>query len=147
MELRIAREIDVDSLFELNEEFNGKNCTTKELIKKSITTNEQEVVGIAYVEGVAAGFICAQLFKSMCYAENYVEITELYVRTEFRRQGIATGLMIFVEDIFRTNRIEGFQLFTGKANVNAQAFYENLGYKRTDELMYRKRIETEKNLS
>lgn len=140
LELRIATGIDIVNLFELNEEFNGKNCTTKELIEKSIIANDQEIVCIAYVEGVAAGFICGQLFKSMCYAVNYAEITELYVREEYRRQGVATKLMNYIENIFKAKSIKGFQLFTGKDNVNAQAFYEKLGYKKTDELMYRKRL-------
>ena len=76
MKLRIATDADIDNLFEMNEEFNGKNCTTKELLRISIIANEQEVVCIAYIDG-AAGFICGQLFKSMCYAVNYAEITEL----------------------------------------------------------------------
>ena len=140
MELRIATEVDIDKLFEMNEEFNGKNCTTKELLRKSIIANEQEVVCIAYAEGVAAGFICGQLFKSMCYAVNYAEITELYVREKYRRQDVATELMNYIENVFKAQNIKGFQLFTGKNNTIAQVFYEKLGYKKTDEIMYRKRL-------
>lgn len=77
----------------------------------------------------------------MCYAENYAEATELYVRKEYRRQGVATELMNYIEHVFIAKSIKGFQLFTSKANVNEQAFYEKPGYKKTDELMYRKRLE------
>jgi len=140
MELRIATGIDADNLFELNMEFNGKNCTTIDLLKKSIDTNDQEYICIAYFDGVAAGFVCGQLFKSMCYATNYAEITELYVREEYRNRGVATELMNFIENAFIDNDIKGFQLFTGKENANAQAFYEKQGYIKTDEMMYRKRL-------
>jgi Acetyltransferases len=138
--IHIATKADIDSLFVSNEEFNGKNCTTKELNEKSITANDQEIVCIAYIGDTAAGFICGQLFKSMCYAVNYAEITELYVREEYRRQGIATRLMGYMEHILETKNIKEFQLFTGKENISAQVFYEKLGYKKTDELMYRKRL-------
>lgn len=138
--LRIATRIDTDNLFELNEEFNGKNCTTKELIEKSISDNEQEIVCIAYVGVRAVGFVCGQLFRSMCYDVNYAEITELYIRKEYRKQGIATKLMDYIENVFQVKGIKGFQLFTGKDNISAQAFYEKLGYKKSDELMYRKRF-------
>ncbi|MEG6613289.1 GNAT family N-acetyltransferase [Pseudoclostridium thermosuccinogenes] len=140
MELRIATGEDVGNLFEMNEEFNGKNCTTKELMRSSIDSNEQEVVSIAYIDGVAAGFICGQSIRSMCYDKCYVEITELYVREEYRRQGIATKLINYIENIFEERNIKEFQLFTGKDNTAARAFYEKLGYKKIDEVMYKKKL-------
>ena len=85
---------------------------------ESITTNDQEIVCIAYIGGIAAGFICGQLFKSMCYSVNYAEITELYVREEYRRYGIVTKLMGYMEHVFKAKSIKGFQLFTGKENKN-----------------------------
>ncbi len=140
MELRIATGEDVGNLFEMNEEFNGKNCTTKELMRSSIDSNEQEVVSISYIDGVAAGFICGQSIRSMCYDKCYVEITELYVREEYRRQGIATKLINYIENIFEERNIKELKLFTGKDNTAARAFYEKLGYKKIDEVMYKKKL-------
>jgi ribosomal protein S18 acetylase RimI-like enzyme len=69
-----------------------------------------------------------------------VEITELYVREEYRRQGIATKLINYIENIFEERNIKEFQLFTGKDNTAARAFYEKLGYKKIDEVMYKKKL-------
>lgn len=47
---------------------------------------------IAYVEGTAAGFACGRLFKSMCYADNYAEITELCMWGKYRGQGVENAM-------------------------------------------------------
>lgn len=140
MEIRLANSNDAASLFEMNERFNGAGSTSKELLADSIANNLQEAVFIATVDGSAAGFCCAQLFKSMCYRSYYAEITELFVEEAYRRQGVATALMVFAEDYFKDKNVRGYQLFTGKQNEIAQAFYEKNGYTKSEEQMYRKRV-------
>lgn len=76
----------------------------------------------------------------LCYDKSYVEIAELYVREEYRRQGVATKLMNYIENIFKERNIKKFQLLTGKDNTAARAFYEKFGYKKIDEVMYKKRL-------
>jgi ribosomal protein S18 acetylase RimI-like enzyme len=137
---RLANESDIENLFVLNELFNGENCTTKDLLKKSIVTNEQEIVCITYDGEIAIGFCCGQIFKSMCYSSYYGEITELFVEEKYRRQGVAKSLMEFLESMFISRKIKSFQLFTDEDNKTAQVFYEALGYKKSPELQYRKRI-------
>lgn len=78
----------------------------------------------------------------MCYSRHYAEITELFIDEGFRRQGVGTKLLRKVEEHFCQKNIAGFQLFTGAENLSAQMFYEHLGYQRTGEVMYRKRIES-----
>ncbi len=140
MKIRVADVSDVDSLFELNKMFNGDEITTEKIIADSISNNKQETVFVAIVDNETVGFCCVQLFKSMCYDSNYVEITELFVEEECRNQGIATALMKYTEEYFLNRGIKGYQLFTGKYNEVAQAFYENIGYKKSNEIMYRKRL-------
>ncbi|REJ31273.1 GNAT family N-acetyltransferase [Caldibacillus debilis] len=139
MEIRLATIHDVDSLFELNEQFNGQGVTTKELMADSLMNNDQEKVFLVFVDGVPAGFCCVQLFKSVCYATNYAEITELFVREAYRRRGVGTALLAFAEDYFKDKNVKGFQLLTGKNNKAAQAFYEKNGYQRSEEWLYRKK--------
>lgn len=140
MKIRLANKNDVASLFEMNERFNGAGSTSKELLADSIENNSQEAVFIAIVDDAAAGFCCAQVFKSMCYRSYYAEITELFVIEEYRKQGVATALMAFAEDYFKDKNVQGYQLFTGKQNEMAQAFYEKNGYSKSEEQMYRKRM-------
>lgn len=140
MEIRLADKNDAAALFEMNERFNGAGSTSKELLADSLENNGQEAVFIATVDGAAAGFCCAQLFKSMCYRSYYAEITELFVAEEYRKQGVATALMAFAENYFKDKNVKGYQLFTGKQNQVAQVFYEKNGYTKSEEQMYRKRM-------
>ncbi|MDE6149989.1 MAG: GNAT family N-acetyltransferase [Ruminococcus sp.] len=139
IEIRKALISDVDVLYKLNEDFNGKGTTQLELLKNSIINNEQEIVFIATADNKAVGFCCVQIFKSMCYSKYYLEITELYIDEKYRRLGIATKMFEYIEEYFKDKNIAGYQLFTGKTNYNAQAFYEKQGYIKSDEIMYRKR--------
>lgn len=138
--VRQAQMEDVPALFEMNEQFNGEGSTTKELLADAIRCNSRETVLIAAADGKLAGFCCVQATTSMCYSSGYVEITELFVREEYRRQGVASALVACAEDCFKDQRVKSYQLFTGKNNTNAQRFYEHRGYIPSGELMYRKRL-------
>lgn len=138
--IRTAGISDAEELFRLNEEFNGKGATEFSLLKKSLESNQQEIVFIAHNDSGAVGFCCVQIFKSMCYSKNYGEITELYINEKYRRQGIAAEMFRYIEEYFADKNIADYQLFTGGDNISAQAFYEKQGYVRSDEIMYRKRL-------
>ena len=83
--IRIATVDDVDQLDLLNTEFNGQGNTSIDCIRDSILNNKQEVVIVAQENEVLAGFVCVQLKKSFCYDEYMPEITEVYVRPEYRK--------------------------------------------------------------
>lgn len=98
-----------------------------------------ETVAIALVDEEPAGLLCGQKLRSMCYNEDYVELTELFVAEEFRRMGVASRLMEFLEAYYREQGIHSFQLFTGGENHAAQALYRRLGFFTTNEVFMRKR--------
>lgn len=139
MIIRRAVAQDASSLLRLNVAFNGPGNVSEASIAASIRDNTQERVFVAEYDGQLIGFCCVQEFKSFCYDRNYVEITELFVDQAFRRKGVARRLVTYVEQQYFDQKIGGFQLFTGGANSTAQRFYENLGYTKSDEIMYRKR--------
>ena len=88
--IRLASVGDAGELERLNAEFNGKGKTTEESIRASLLTNRREIVIVADGNGGRlAGFVCVQLKKSFCYDEYMPEITEVYVRPEYRGQGVA----------------------------------------------------------
>ena len=88
---------DAEQLRILNNEFNGEGETTIENIKKSLMKNQQEVVIVDDENGVLTGFVCVQLKRSFCYNEYMPEITEVYVRSGYRKQGIASKMLVFAE--------------------------------------------------
>lgn len=137
--LRLANVSDAGQLFLLNEAFNGEGSNTPEGIAASLEANAQERVAVAETDGHLIGFLCAQPLWSMCYGVRYVELTELYVDPAHRRRGVGGALIGFMEDSYRREGIEHFQLFTGGDNLNAQSLYRMCGYIDTEEMMFRKK--------
>lgn len=138
--IRRANDGDAEGLFQLNELFNGKGSTTIDKLQESLRYNKQEIVFVAFFEEKQVGFICGQVFMSMCYDTYYGEISELFVLEEYRRKGIARQLIGKMEDEFKKNNIFSFQLFTGEDNITAQTLYTSCGFLRSEEWMYRKRV-------
>ncbi len=136
---RVAVVSDAEELRRLNDAFNGTGSNTTEGIREALVREDAETVFVAEAEGRLLGFGCGQLLKSICYSVFYAEITEIYVEEAFQKQGIGKGLLCFMEDWYRSKNIHDFQLFTGGENLNAQKFYKRQGYRRSDEIMYRKR--------
>jgi ribosomal protein S18 acetylase RimI-like enzyme len=135
---RTATINDAKELKRLNDAFNGDNSNTVEGIAQGLLRTDAETVFVAEADGRLLGFLCGQLLKSICYSVFYVEITELFVDEGFRGQGIGKGLIRFAENHYLKQDIHDFQLFTGRSNTIAQAFYEHMGYRRHDEILYRK---------
>ncbi len=48
--------------------------------------------------------------------------------------------MDFIEIYCNKNNIKKIELLTGQSNFNAQGFYEYLGYVKTNQVHYKKRI-------
>ena len=139
--VRIATVTDAEQLSFLNDEFNGKGETTIENIKNSILSNKQEVVIVDDENGVLSGFVCVQLKKSFCYDEYMPDITEVYVKPNFRKKGIASKMITFAEE-YCTKKypLHKYELLTGTENTVAQSVYSKLGYIDDKELHLSKRI-------
>ena len=137
--VRLATTSDTKELKRLNDMFNGPDTNTMEGIMEGLAREDAEKVFVAQAEEGLVGFLCAQLLKSICYRVFYVEITELFVEEAFRGQGVGRALMQTAENYYREMGIHDFQLFTGRDNQNAQQFYERMGYRRDDDILYRKR--------
>ena len=132
---------DAAHLGMLNDEFNGEGETTIENIKKSLISNHQEIVIVDDENGILTGFVCVQLKKSFCYDEYMPEITEVYVKPEYRNRGIASKMIDFAEDYCIKNYpLHKFELLTGSENAIAQLVYGKLGYSNDQELHLSKRV-------
>ena len=127
--IREAQTHDIPDLFKMNNELNGAGWSTVESMKESLQKNENELIFVAVYDHKAIGFICGQLYSSICYANSLqCEITELFVREEYRRKGIAAMLIKHLELEFIKNNVHEIIVKTGKNNFNAQKLYEKCGY-------------------
>lgn len=141
MHIRLAHVSDASELQKLNDLFNGEGCNTMEAIAESMRRNEQELVVVADEGTRLVGFCCGQILNSMCYDVPSGEITEFFVLETYRRQGIASELISFIETEFKKRGISHFQLLTGNSNKTAQAFYKSQGYTESTELLFCKHLQ------
>ncbi|ANS76035.1 acetyltransferase [Paenibacillus yonginensis] len=84
-------------------------------------------------DGQAVGF--AQLyptFSSISMKRSWV-LNDLYVREEFRREGIAELLLLQVKEFAAQTKAKGVALSTAPDNVKAQSLYEKHGFVKDDE--------------
>ena len=103
--------------------------------------NNFEIVIVDDENGVLTGFICVQLKKSFCYDEYMPEITEVYVRPAYRKQGIASQMISYAEDYCIKNYpLHKYELLTGDENLIAQSVYSKLGYTNDNEIHLSKRV-------
>tara|TARA_R110001583_G_scaffold174631_1_gene329128 strand:- start:42639 stop:43040 length:402 start_codon:yes stop_codon:yes gene_type:complete len=91
---------------------------------------------IIFIAKDSAGFglgFC-QLYPSFCSVEAapiYV-LYDLFVRPEYRRNGVARELLLEAEAHATLNQIGRMDLTTAKSNTQAQALYESLGWIRDE---------------
>ena len=132
---------DILSVTMQHNEFNGQGNTSIDCIRASLLNNKQEVVVVAQEKEALAGFVCVQLKKSFCYDEYMPEITEAYVRPEYRKQGLASAMITFAEKYCKERyALHKYELLTGKKNTVAQSVYDKLGYKDDHEIHMSKRV-------
>ena len=139
--VRIATVQDAAQLEILNNEFNGEGETTLENIRTSLAGNKQEIVVVDETDGELTGFVCVLLKKSFCYDDYMPEITEVYVKPHYRRNGIAREMITYAEEYCKSHYpLHRFELLTGDENDGAQIVYAKLGYSEDGELHLAKRF-------
>ena len=139
--VRIATVQDAAQLEILNNEFNGEGETTLENIRASLAGNKQEIVIVDEMNGELTGFVCVQLKKSFCYDEYMPEITEVYVKPQYRRCGVARTMIAYAEEYCKSHYpLHKFELLTGAENDVARIAYAKLGYCEDAELHLAKRF-------
>ena len=132
--VRAATAADAGQLEALNTEFNGEGETSLENIRASLEGNKQEIVIVSEEGGSLTGFACLQLKKSFCYDVLMPEITELYVKPEHRKRGVASAMIGFAEDYCRGHiSFRKIEILTGQTNTAAQTAYERMGYREDGE--------------
>lgn len=137
--LRIASPLDAPALTRLNAEFNGTGEPPERLAERLGAPGQVEIAILADLDGHITGFAGLRLVQSLFYPTPQAELTELYVEPAYRRCGVARALVAFVENLAKQAGVEELVLMTGFENRGAQAFYQVMGFKRS-ELAMRKSL-------
>lgn len=127
---------DAAELCRLNMEFNGEGRSV-ESIQVSIAGGK-EWIAIARIGGITIGFACAQTYHSFCYNDLQGEITELYIREAYRRQGAATAILSFLEEKLWNSGVRSVKILTNQKNQAAIHAYTNSGYRVANEAVLHK---------
>lgn len=127
LEVRKAVKDDVSDLANLNFKFNEAIIEHKEIIES--LENSKEIVVVALWEKEVIGFVCGQYFKSFCYENLSGEVTELYVKEQFRRKGVAKSLISFLEKELNSMGVKEIKIITNIRNKVAKSVYQSIGYK------------------
>ncbi len=94
---------------------------------------------VALVDGVLAGQVMITYEWSDWRNGTFWWIQSVYVRKEFRRQGVFTSLYRHVEDLAKKRRnICGVRLYMERENERARKTYEKLGFKQAVYDMFEK---------
>ncbi len=137
--IRKANTSDAPNLIELNKLSNNANhvADNVETVQNSLSDNSVETVFVAEIEGEIIGFVTAQVATSFCYVRPTVELTEIYVKEQFRRKGVGS---MMVEKIKQHSRdLDALQLLlrVNRSNCEAISFYESNGFESANHFEYR----------
>ena len=142
--IRQATAEDAESIAEFNR-LMAFETEHKKLIPEVILTGVKTMIAnpshgfylVAEKEGEIAGSLMITTEWSDWRNGVVWWVQSVYVRNEYRRQGIYRGLYEEVKSLSSSDEsVCGYRLYVEKDNVRAQKTYESLGMIETDYLMY-----------
>ncbi|MDR0301621.1 MAG: GNAT family N-acetyltransferase [Treponema sp.] len=139
MNIKIADENDIENLYELNKLFENEN--SKKEMEIFLKNNNHEIICIAYSDSIAIGYCTGLIIKSICYKSSRLDIETLFVKKEYRKNGIGKALIEFIENEAKSKNIFHFHISAN--NEKSKLFYEKIGYKNTEEVLLDKTINCE----
>ena len=101
-----------------------------------------EAVLLAETRQATAGLCCLRSIPYIGQDVPYAEVTQLYVRTEYQRQGVGAELLQAAEARAQVAGATCVHIITGQTNLDAQAFYRAQGY-RSDDIVFDKYFQRE----
>lgn len=145
MEIRFARENELESVNELRKQVNdlhvegmpdvfkaGFNDELRDHIYDIWNDPEQEIV-VADSGGIICGFaVVHHIYKAenaFMYERDFIDVDEFCVDERFRRQGVATQIISFIKDYTREKGFKRLELNMWEFNQGALEFYETVGFK------------------
>ena len=138
MDIKLATLKDADALLALNTMF--ENETDRQSLTDSLSNNDREIILIAYENNQPVAFATGLIVKSMCYANPRMDIEALYVKDEYRGQGIGRQLLKSLQAEANTQSIHHFHITVYSNNKIARALYEDEGYEPSGEILLEKTI-------
>ena len=126
---------EVGFLFDLYRQFYKYDPELKQSTKyiKERISKKESTIFLCYCDKEPAGFV--QLYKTFdsLNINKKLVLYDLYVKKEFRQNGIGKSLMNIAKKFGHNKKIKLIELSTAITNKKAQSLYESLEYKRDKE--------------
>lgn len=126
--IRPATPDDARELIDMNREFNDVDDLNEAQVREELAQGREQVF-VADAGERLAGYCCVQHYKSFCYRQGIAELTELYVRAEFRHKGLASRLIAAQVDALRPLGVSELEVITAADNATGHAVYRANGFK------------------
>lgn len=136
--VRLAEYTDAAQLASLNRAFNESDISVQQIADYLANCPNHEKTVVVDVEGELAGFACLQVYRSWCYADPCAELTELFVKPEYRRRGFGQAMVSSLETIARDAGATEIVLLTNQLNITAHSLYRGCGYIEQPNCSFRK---------
>ena len=143
-EIRFAKETELEQINKLRKQVNDLHVKGKPEIFKAgfseelknyvydVFYNERNKIVVCDCDGIIAGFaILNHISKPespFSYARDFLDIDEFCVDVHYRRQGIATQMIQYIQDYAKNEDFTRIELNMWEFNQEALAFYESIGF-------------------
>ena len=147
IKIRECTQFDKDMWVELNKEFMEYEANDSdvwdyinriserelgEVFDDAMQSKEQIMLLMIEADGYSVGFVNVLRGFSIWSRGKMLTIDDMYIRDEYRDQGLGTEAMKYIEDFARKNGYKRVQALGNKTNKKSNVFYVAKGYMATD---------------
>jgi ribosomal protein S18 acetylase RimI-like enzyme len=126
--VRVADPSDATEISGLLYEFNGEALCPEDLAQRLAEVRGLEAVFLGETDGSLAGLLVLRTTPTLSGPEDWAEITEMYVRSGCRRQGVGRALVDAAVKYARARGCTEVHLLVDPENAGGLAFYNALGF-------------------
>lgn len=128
--IRIATASDAVAISRLLFEFNREGLSPEELGRRTEQARGLETVFLGELDGGLAGLLVLRTAPTVASAQDWAEITELYVQPDSRRRGVGRALVNAALAHARHHGCREVHLLVDPQNAIALTFYQGVGFHR-----------------
>ena len=142
---KIANTSDTETLLELIQEFYEVehlpfDDNTVRALAKILKDDSLGRIWLIQDGNEAIGYVVLTFGYSLEFRGRDALVDELYIRESYRRQGVGTNALQFVEDVCVSLGIEALHLEVDRKNTTAQGLYRKVGFADHDRYLMTKWI-------
>lgn len=147
IKIRECTQFDKDMWVELNKEFMEYEANDSEVwdhinriserdlgevFDDAIKSKEQILLLMIEADGYSVGFVNVLRGFSIWSRGKMLTIDDMYIRDEYRDQGLGSEAMRYIENFAKQNGYKRVQALGNKTNKKSNVFYVAKGYMATD---------------